>query len=70
MKMQNPEINAILLSACEQYYEYLKANDKGLEETKPIEVDFDDLHNKIKLRVRFTPVFNFGLGQILIIKSK
>ncbi len=53
--MQNPEINAILLSACEQYYEYLKANDKGLEETKPIEVDFDDLHNKIKLRVRFTP---------------
>lgn len=55
MEMQNPEINSTLLKACEQYYEYLKVNDKGLEETKPIGVDFDDLHSKIKLHVRFTP---------------
>ena len=55
MKMQNSEINTILLNACEQYYEYLKANNKGLEETKPIEVSFDDFYKKIKLHLRFTP---------------
>jgi hypothetical protein len=53
--MQNPEINSILYNSCEQYYEYLKANNKGLEETKPIAVNYDDLHYRIEFRVRFAP---------------
>lgn len=53
--MQNTDINSILCDSSEQYYEYLKANDKDSEETKLLEVEYDDIHNKINLRVRFTP---------------